>query len=107
LWQASGEPPSPSARLVGFRAVFTTTLLNPKALIFAFAILPPGADARLSLHATLFLVFIGVTGVFWIAIGDGARRASARLVTPAYVGRAGALTLAGFALLFVGSVLAG
>lgn len=40
LWRTAGERFADAPRPISPRRVFTTTLLNPKALVFAFAIFP-------------------------------------------------------------------
>ena len=58
---------------IGFRQVFVTTLLNPKAIIFAFAIVPFGSTGDLRLTApwlTILSVLIVALGACWIAAGS-------------------------------------
>lgn len=63
--------------LVGGRQVFLTTLLNPKALVFAFALVPPGDQA---LHVLVLSLLAGLIGLGWLALGAAlARRAEGRL----------------------------
>jgi threonine/homoserine/homoserine lactone efflux protein len=52
LWRR-GAPGWTGGALVRPRQVFVTTLLNPKALVFAFGVVPFGGAARLALHAGL------------------------------------------------------
>jgi len=107
LWRTAG------AGVVGrdatsAAAVLATTLVNPKGLIFAFVIFPPLADAaeaaavfaRFSLVA---LVVMGLWGLAGVALGRGA----GHRIGPAAIDRAGAATLAGFAVFVVATGLAG
>jgi threonine/homoserine/homoserine lactone efflux protein len=55
---------------VTFHRVFTTTLLNPKAIIFAFTLLPRTTDVfGLLPWVTLLAVQIFVIGCGWILLG--------------------------------------
>ena len=89
---------------VTFRRVFVTTLLNPKALIFALAIFPhePLVPAT---HLALFVVSVGLCGFGWVAAGRTLSAATgehgARIIP-----RVAALALGGFAGLILYSVFA-
>ncbi|WP_332700648.1 LysE family translocator [Devosia sp.] len=81
--------------------VFTTTLVNPKALVFAFAIFPHlGFLARLPYLGLFALLAIG-TAVGWMALGTAAARSSGGLLTSSRVERITAIALAVFATLLV------
>jgi threonine/homoserine/homoserine lactone efflux protein len=54
---------------VGAATVFLTTCLNPKALVFTFAILPFGTPAS-ALYLAGFAVMVMQAGLFWVVIGD-------------------------------------
>ena len=80
LWR-HGDVPRPEARPVTVQGVFVTTLLNPKALIFAFMLLP--SDSSLTWAGVVpwlgVLSHLIVTvGACWIAIGASLRRATPR-----------------------------
>jgi threonine/homoserine/homoserine lactone efflux protein len=70
---------------VTFRRVFITTLLNPKAIIFTFTLLPQGTDVfGLSPWLALLAAQISIIGAGWIFLGatinqglGGAARAKA------------------------------
>jgi threonine/homoserine/homoserine lactone efflux protein len=84
---------------VGVGRVFVTTLLNPKALIFAFTLLPPaeaGAAALLPALAGLAVMIAGA-GAGWIAIGAVLRQGLDAAEGPRTARRAGAVALLGFA----------
>ena len=84
---------------VTLASVFVTTLLNPKAVIFAVAIFP--LDAELLASRTLaFCVLVAGAGGAWIALGSMLRKLETHHV--AYIPRIAALLLtvfAGFILL--------
>jgi threonine/homoserine/homoserine lactone efflux protein len=106
LWGTSpvaGEAP----RAVTFRHVFFTTLLNPKGLVFAFAIFPPvSAGARLAVVPWLggFSVLTVAVGTAWIALGTAAGRPLRRAVEAGLVRRFGAGVVGVFGLLLAVSV---
>jgi threonine/homoserine/homoserine lactone efflux protein len=60
---------------VGAREVFVTTLLNPKALVFAVAVIPFGRP-DVGLYLAAFAASVSLTGVGWLTIGAGAGRAA-------------------------------
>jgi threonine/homoserine/homoserine lactone efflux protein len=66
LWRRN----APTENVVDIRPrdVFVTTLLNPKAFIFAIAVIPfQRADAFT--HLAAFLVLVGAMGTAWLAVG--------------------------------------
>jgi threonine/homoserine/homoserine lactone efflux protein len=90
-------------RAVPFGKVFVTTLLNPKGLIFAFAIIPHLAEgnpaAALPWLAGLVTLIVAV-GTAWIGIGAALTAAGAR---HRWVQRVSAAVLGVFALVISGS----
>ncbi|MGC2854395.1 LysE family translocator [Novispirillum sp. DQ9] len=106
LWRQAGTGFSDSETPVTLRRVFVTTLSNPKALIFALVIVPPGGlSAALPWLAGLSGL-IALTAVTWIALGATLARSAGTLVTPRRIWRASALALAAFATMAAGSALA-
>jgi threonine/homoserine/homoserine lactone efflux protein len=101
-WTAAAEH-GVEARAVPFAKVFVTTLLNPKGLIFAFAIIPHLAEgnvpAALPYLAGLTVLIVAV-GTSWIGIGAALTAAGAR---PRWVQRVSAAVLGVFALVLSGS----
>jgi threonine/homoserine/homoserine lactone efflux protein len=73
LWRV---PPVAAEVTVGARALFVTTALNPKALIFGLVLLP-SAD-RLAENLALFVGLIVLVALLWVGIGAGLRKASPR-----------------------------
>lgn len=72
-WLAVGmwrlPPPGTAGRTVDARAVYVTTLLNPKALIFGLVLLPAADPARLALNGAVFAAEIAVVAAGWMALG--------------------------------------
>lgn len=65
LWRV---PESGSAgRSVGARALFVTTALNPKALIFGLVLLP--SPDRVAANLALFAGLVALVALFWAGIG--------------------------------------
>jgi threonine/homoserine/homoserine lactone efflux protein len=95
---------------VSLRQVFVTTLLNPKALIFAFAIIPFGSTGDIWKSApwlaTLTLL-IAIVGSCWIAAGTALQRGMGGGVSAHMCCRAGAIVLTLFAALICGTAVAG
>jgi threonine/homoserine/homoserine lactone efflux protein len=82
-------------RAITFYRVFVTTLLNPKALIFALAIFPHEPLIPMT-HLALFVGSVGLCGFAWIAAGRTLSAATgehgARIIP-----RVAAVALGGFA----------
>ena len=85
MWQqgrpeTQGEEGAPAIS-VTLTSINLTTLLNPKSLILAFAILPErgtgGEDLSLLLMLAALMVF---AGTFWIALGAALRRGFAHKI---------------------------
>ena len=102
LWRSrpqNGAEP----RLVTAASVFWMTLFNPKGLIFAFAIFPPLAGpADGVIKAALFGLLASLAGVVWISAG---RLLSAGRLGSAWISKAAALILCGFAIYLAVSVV--
>lgn len=82
--------------------VFITTLLNPKALVFAFGVIPFAA-ANVAPYVLAFAVFVAVAGLSWIAVGRVVGRAMVSGETSRAIPRVSALVLTCFAGLIVAS----
>lgn len=96
LWQSGCDVQVPS---VGTGRVFVTTLLNPKAFVFAFGILPFSAPAA-GLYLAGFVALIALVASGWIAFGALAAGASPRVGR--HANRVAAVAVAGFAALIAG-----
>ncbi len=88
---------------VSLRHVFVTTLLNPKALVFAFLIVPMHTP-NTWLYLASFSAIVVVVGSVWIAFGTLAGRvAGSRYLT--VVSKAASVVLILFAAMLIGSAL--
>lgn len=96
------------AGLISARKMFSLTLLNPKAFIFAFTILPGdplGAyAAQLPWLGTLMLV-IGAVELGWIVAGRAVSKGLLGPISAPMCCRAGAVVISGFAALLTCSVI--
>ena len=100
LWRNAGQADL-AARGITLGRVFVTTLLNPKALVFAFAIFPGvGFVERLPYDAVFAALVVG-TAIGWMGLGALAQRGAAGWLTSARVEQITAVALAVF-----GAVLA-
>ena len=101
LWRDTATEAGARAA-VGWTSVFVATLLNPKGLIFALAILPFGQPA-IAAYLLAFAASIVGVGFLWLVAGRllGAAAGARRKLVP----RAAALLLAGFAGLIAASTL--
>lgn len=98
LWSSAGAADL-AQRGITLARVFSTTLVNPKALVFAFAIFPHVGFVDRLPYLGLFAVLVVGTAIAWMALGLVAARSSAGLLTSSRVERATAIALAVFATL--------
>lgn len=105
LWRDS-EAPAQHAEPVPFQRVLIATSLNPKAIGFAFVIVPFLTPLRMQ-AAWPYLAAMGMMAIFigaaWIALGAVIRAGARDGFTGGLVQKVGAVVLAAFALLIVGS----
>ena len=100
LWSRP-QPADGSVETITLGRVFATTLVNPKGLVFAFAIFPRvGFVERLPYLAGLGGLVI-LTAIGWQALGAAAAFTSRGLLTAVRVAWASAAALAIFAVLLV------
>lgn len=108
LWTSAPGVAPTIARPVTPARVYVTTLVNPKALVFAFAILPHLFDGRLR-EAIPYLAslapLIAATGAGWALAGAIAGVAQANFRTTSFVPRLGAVAQLCFASLLILSVV--
>lgn len=72
IWRATSETPRSTSRTIGPMAVFITTVLNPKGLLFASTIFPAHAfdDGQVYVAAmALFTCVVVPIGTLWVAMG--------------------------------------
>lgn len=96
LWRHAARPEG--TRTVTAGRLIVTTMLNPKTLVFAFAIFPPLPPADLVPYGLGFLALASLTSLGWTLAGALLARSAGTLATPARISRATAATLALFAL---------
>jgi threonine/homoserine/homoserine lactone efflux protein len=101
LWNAHAQPHA--AASIRFRHVFTTTLLNPKGVVFAFLIFPqPGAPlAQYFQSAGLFAGICALVCAGWLTLGAMVGRQTGSFMTPRTFRRAAAIALSSFAFLIL------
>jgi threonine/homoserine/homoserine lactone efflux protein len=99
LWRR-GALAAAGARPVTLPRVFVTTLLNPKAVIFAFTLLPtipPAEAAEVMAHLAALSALILMIGSAWIAAGATLRHRLDCDTAPRLGCRAGAIAMILFA----------
>lgn len=99
LWRSGGVELA-SRRLVTPAQVFVTTLLNPKAIVFALGVVPFGAP-RVWPWMAGFLAMLAAVAACWIALGAVLERAAGRTGLGGMVPRVGAAAVGCFALLLL------
>ena len=101
LWRRAGYAASGQA-VVTWRSVFIATLLNPKGLIFALAIIPFG-HPEVPFYLLAFGLSVIAIGFLWLAAGNliGAAAGERRRLVP----RIASIALVGFAGLIAASAL--
>ena len=104
LWRSGDRPSSGPIR---FRHVFVTTLLNPKAVVFAFLIFPdPSSPQWIQLRALgLFIAIGAVCCAGWLTLGALVGEQTGLFVTPRGFQRGAAIVLGVFAVVMLGSVV--
>jgi threonine/homoserine/homoserine lactone efflux protein len=103
LWRTG--VPLVTHQIITPRRVFTVTLLNPKALVFAFVILPH-LSGRWFAHAPylagLCAMILGAS-LAWISLGEAIRGGRILRLSPQAIRKAGAAVLLVFAVLIASS----
>lgn len=103
LWRNPSSLAAPHAP-VGPAGVFMTTLLNPKALVFAFALAPNEANALPGFLSAMALLTLAAC-LAWAGLGTLAARGLAGRVTLRGLNKGGAVVLTGFAAALGASAL--
>ena len=105
LWRRGARGVVVGAGLVRPGQLFVTTLLNPKAIVFALGIVPFGKVPVLP-YMLGFVALLASVAVGWIGLGAVLGQAAARRGIAGVVPRIGATAVAGFGvLLLVGPLL--
>ena len=111
LWRGAAHPTQAAhAPVVGRRALFTATLLNPKAVVFGMALFPPATWDSLTAYGTVMaacLALVASIGSLWIAFGAALMGGRVRWLQPQTFQRIAAGVLAGFAVWLVLNALLG
>ena len=97
LWRR-GAAGQVQAEAISFRQLFTATLLNPKAVIFALAVIPFGKP-HVWAYLLGFTAMVAVAGTCWLIAGEGAGRVARAGGKAHWVPRIGAACVSVFALL--------
>ncbi|MDN3568112.1 lysine transporter LysE [Paeniroseomonas aquatica] len=101
LWRLGGATLATGA-VVTPRQVFVTTLLNPKAIVFALGVLPFGAGPGVWPPYMLgFLLLLVAVATAWIAAGAMLGGVAGRRGWSGAVPRVGAAAVGGFAVLML------
>lgn len=99
LWQKAGQdtPVMASPTALG---IFLQTFFNPKAIIFAFSIMPPMLGlVSFATKIVTFTTLIFVAATFWIVLGAGGR--SVADLPKHWISRISSLVLTGYAAYFI------
>lgn len=100
LWSNAGNADL-GQRGITLGRVFVTTLLNPKALVFAFAIFPAVGFVERLPYDAVFALLVVMTAVGWMVLGTLAQRGTAGLLTSARVEQITAVALVVFAMVLM------
>jgi threonine/homoserine/homoserine lactone efflux protein len=103
LWHSAGRS---IAGPISFRHVFMTTLLNPKAVVFALVVFPDSSSPQWIQLRSLGL-FLGICAFCcsgWLTLGAAIGRRADFFVTPDGFQRGAAVALVIFAVVMAGSL---
>jgi len=95
LWR-TGLQPRATRRLIGFRDVLVTTMLNPKALLFALGIIPVHA-AGVAVYFAALVAMVVAAGSGWALLGVALTRGLLPKASTHLVPRIGAVAITAFA----------
>ena len=102
LWRGAGTPAA--SGFITPSRIFLTTLLNPKAIVFALGIVPVESEGGL-LYLAAFTVLCASVALGWIGVGALMGRAAQAGGHGALVPRLGAAIVSAFAVLLVSAPL--
>lgn len=100
VWRSSAGDAGQTS-LVSFQRVFTTTLLNPKALIFAFQIFPTQGIRLTAGFLGAFALLCTAVASLWTCLGAFLRLRTEEFLTAAVIRRMTAIILGLFAAVFL------
>lgn len=103
LWRKGGLMLG-TGRVVTPPQIFVTTLLNPKAIVFALGVVPFGA-ASVWPYMAGFVVMLAAVALGWIALGAVIGGVAGKRGLTGLVPRVGAAAVASFALLIMAAPL--
>lgn len=103
LWRTSSGVAGETAMQVTGLKIFTTTLLNPKAVIIGLVLLP--AESGMVLRALVFVGLVTAAAAIWAMIGSTVLRATQTSHMP-LIRRVGAGWLSVLSISLVGAVFA-
>jgi threonine/homoserine/homoserine lactone efflux protein len=108
LWRHT-DMSLPGQRVITIQQVFVTTLLNPKAIIFAFTLIPFGGSGDLARSVPwigILSLLIVMIGACWIAAGAAVQSSVKGGAGAQACCRVGAIALMLFAALIGGNAIA-
>lgn len=97
LWR--GPEADGGGRSVGARALFVTTALNPKALIFGLVLLP--SPDRLMVNLALFVVLVALVALLWAGIGAALRNGTGQSRATFFLRRLASVWLAAISVVLI------
>jgi len=104
LWRTSASDAG-QTRFVNFQRVFTTTLLNPKSLIFAFQIFPTEGIRLTLVFLGTFALLCSAVASLWIYLGATLRLRTEAFLTAVVIRRMTAIILGIFATMFLATAM--
>jgi threonine/homoserine/homoserine lactone efflux protein len=108
MWHTANLPPSSAQRTINLRVLFTATLLNPKAILFAGTIFPAAAFQDLATYLeamTVFTILQVPIGLMWIVFGAELGSGRRIRVSQMHMQRCASIVLAAFSLSLAWAVL--
>jgi threonine/homoserine/homoserine lactone efflux protein len=104
VWRTS-ERDAGQTSLANFQRVFTTTLLNPKSLVFAFQIFPAEGTRLTVAFLGAFALICCAVATMWICLGATLRLRTEAFLTGVVIRRVTAMVLGVFATLFLATAI--
>ncbi|RQH05842.1 LysE family translocator [Paraburkholderia dinghuensis] len=107
MWFAANSIATSTTSVIGSRTLFSATVLNPKAMLFAGSIFPPAAFASLTTWLEAMAVFTALLipiGLTWISIGAASGNGRLPHVRPALVQRCASVVVAAFSISLIWSL---